>query len=252
MFVTCISTGSKGNSYALYDNDGKILLLDLGLPRKDILKAIDYRVSDVVGCVVTHSHLDHSKSIKDFEDMGIPIIAFYREPYKKYVQEKQYTVLDKNGNTKEISIFFTGFIKVGNFKVMGIQVPHNGAENYGFIIRADGQTIFYFTDFECCTPILASYKPNHMIVECNYQIEYVDRNSPNYEHKLRGHCSLDTCRDFITANKTSALRTVILCHMGMETAIAEECVAEVQKVSGSANVSVAKAGESLELSLYPF
>lgn len=56
MFVRCIGSGSKGNSYTLYDNDNKILLLDLGLPRKDILKAIDFRVSDVVGCVVSHEH----------------------------------------------------------------------------------------------------------------------------------------------------------------------------------------------------
>lgn len=57
MFVKCIGSGSTGNSYALTSNDGEILLLDLGMPKKDILKAIDFRVSDVVGAVVTHGHL---------------------------------------------------------------------------------------------------------------------------------------------------------------------------------------------------
>ncbi len=56
MFVRCIGSGSKGNSYALIDNDGKILLLDLGLTRREILKSISYRISDVVGCVVSHEH----------------------------------------------------------------------------------------------------------------------------------------------------------------------------------------------------
>ena len=56
MFVRCIRTGSSGNSYALYDNSGKILLLDLGVSAKDIKKAIDYRISDIVGAVVTHEH----------------------------------------------------------------------------------------------------------------------------------------------------------------------------------------------------
>lgn len=56
MFVRCIGTGSSGNCYALYDNDGKILLLDLGVSAKTIKKAIDFRVSDVVGCVVSHEH----------------------------------------------------------------------------------------------------------------------------------------------------------------------------------------------------
>ncbi len=56
MFVRCIGSGSKGNSYALIDNDGKILLLDLGLTRREIVKSISYRISDVVGCVVSHEH----------------------------------------------------------------------------------------------------------------------------------------------------------------------------------------------------
>lgn len=51
-----IATGSKGNSYALM-NDSEILLLDLGVSAREIKKAIDYRVSDIVGCVVTHKHL---------------------------------------------------------------------------------------------------------------------------------------------------------------------------------------------------
>lgn len=56
MFVRCIGTGSSGNCYALYGNDGKILLLDLGLVRKQILRGIDFNLSDVVGCVVSHEH----------------------------------------------------------------------------------------------------------------------------------------------------------------------------------------------------
>lgn len=224
MFVRCIGTGSKGNSYALYDNDGKILLLDLGLPRKDIIKAIDYRASDVAGCVVTHSHLDHSKSVKDFEDMGISVFKPYDET--KACPPK---------------------IRYGNFDIQAFKLPHNGTPNYGYYIKTEGQKILYLTDFEYCQFNFKALEVNHILIECNYQQELVSRDLPNFEHKIRGHCSLDTCRDFIAANKTNALRTVMLCHMGAETAIAEECVAEVQRVAGNANVGVAKAGAEIEL-----
>ena len=53
-------------------------------------------------------------------------------------------------------------------------------------------------------------------------------------------------------NKTNALRTIILCHLGEETSIPEECIAEVQKVAGMANVSIAEKGKFWELSLTPF
>lgn len=51
-----IATGSNGNSYALM-NDNGILLLDLGVSAKVIKKAVDFRVSDIVCCLVTHKHL---------------------------------------------------------------------------------------------------------------------------------------------------------------------------------------------------
>jgi len=51
-----IATGSSGNSYALM-NDNEILLLDLGVNARVIKKEIDFRVSDIVGCLVTHKHL---------------------------------------------------------------------------------------------------------------------------------------------------------------------------------------------------
>lgn len=57
MNVKCLGTGSSGNAYALTDKNGKILLLDCGLSIKEIKAGIDFRVSDIVGCVVTHSHL---------------------------------------------------------------------------------------------------------------------------------------------------------------------------------------------------
>lgn len=51
-----IATGSSGNSYALM-KDSEILLLDLGVSAKVIKKAIDFRVSNIAGCLVTHKHL---------------------------------------------------------------------------------------------------------------------------------------------------------------------------------------------------
>ena len=57
MNVKCLGTGSKGNAYALSDSEGNILLLDCGIPIKEIKIGINFQVSKVVGCLVTHSHL---------------------------------------------------------------------------------------------------------------------------------------------------------------------------------------------------
>ena len=218
-----INSGSSGNCYILTCNNEK-LILDCGLPIKVIKQGLDFDLGGIQGVLVTHQHQDHSKSVADFEKIGISVFKPYDE-------------------TKACPLK----IKYGNFEIQSFKLPHNGTPNYGYYIKVDGQRILYLTDFEYCPYVFAKQKINHILIECNYQQELVDRDLPNYEHKIRGHCSLDTCKDFIKVNATDSLQTVILCHLGQETTEPEECVAEIQKVANKANVFVAERGVEILL-----
>lgn len=232
MFFKCFGTGSQqGNCYALYDNDRKILLLDLGLSAKVIKKAIDFRISDVVGAVVSHGHGDHAKAVKDFENMGIPVFKPFDE-------------------TKACPLK----IRYGSFGVQAFKVPHDGVPCYGFYITVDGHRILYATDFEYLPCSFKNVRLTDMIVECNHQTELVDKGQAKYPHQIKGHCSLDTLIEkVIKENMTSDLRTVILCHLSGDSANPEECLSEVKKFVGEGVKCVcAAAGETVELSLYPF
>lgn len=232
MFVRCIGTGSKqGNCYALYDSSGKILLLDLGMSAKDIKRAIDYRISDVVGAVVTHSHLDHSKSVKDFENMEIPVFKPFDETIACPLK-----------------------IRYGSFGIQAFKVPHDGVPCYGFYITVDGHRVLYATDFEYLPCSFKNIRLTDMLVECNHQKELVDKGQAKYPHQIKGHCSLDTLIEkVIKENMTSDLRTVILCHLSSDSASPDECLSEVQKIVGEGvNVVVARKDLEVELSKYPF
>ena len=231
MFVRCIGTGSSGNCYALYDDDGKILLLDLGLTSKVIKKAIDFRISDVVGALVSHIHADHSKAVKDFEDMGISV-------FKPFDETKACLLK----------------IKYGSFGIQAFKVPHDGAPCYGFYITVDGHRILYATDFEYLLTSFKNVRLTDMLVECNHNKDLVDRNEAKYAHQIRGHCSCETLIEkVIKENMTSDLRTVILCHMSQENADPDKMLAEVQKIAGEGvKCVVASSGETVELSLTPF
>lgn len=144
-------------------------------------------------------------------------------------------------------------VKNGEFSITPFYVPHNGTPNYAYLINCGEHRIAWLTDLEYCPYILKNQKLTEIFCECNYQKNLVDRELPQYVHKLRGHMSLDSCKSFIEANKTPSLRTVILCHMGAETTIADECLAEVQNVVGEGvNVVVARKDSEIELSKYPF
>lgn len=50
MLIKCMGSSSYGNGYALIVNDG-ILLMECGVPSKEMLQTIDYKTSKVVGCL---------------------------------------------------------------------------------------------------------------------------------------------------------------------------------------------------------
>ena len=134
MTLKCIGSGSSGNSYALIDNDNKILLLDLGLPVMEIKKAIDFRISDVVGAVVTHQHQDHSKSVADFGKMGIPV-------FKPYEDKKPMTL----GGFKVCAIAMTDL----QGKWMNTNADGSECPCYGFLIEHNKLgRMLYITDRE--------------------------------------------------------------------------------------------------------
>ena len=66
MKLIVIGSSSKGNSYALQAESGEILLLEAGVPLKEVKKAIGYKTEKVVGVLVSHIHVDHCKYIKDY------------------------------------------------------------------------------------------------------------------------------------------------------------------------------------------
>lgn len=227
MILKTISSGSSGNCYILTCNNEK-LILDCGLPIKAIKQGLGFDLQGIQGVLVTHSHVDHSLSAEDFKKMGFDVWQPYIE-YAEFTSQKIYH-----------KVF-------GKFSIKCFPLPHNGTDNFGFLIEVDGQKILYMTDFEYCPFKFTAQKINHMLIECNYQQELVDRDLPNYEHKIRGHCSLNTCKEFVKVNATDSLQTVILCHLGRETAEPKECVAEVQKIVPGANVDYARAGLEVEL-----
>lgn len=246
MILRCIGSGSDGNSYALIDKDGKILLLDLGLPKNKIVKAIDYRVSDIVGSAVTHGHGDHCLSVKDFENMGINVFT----PYKKG--------MDFEGEHEERIHYKCEEFDINAFALTNtsgrfMHTNNDGSECpcYGFLItHPDMGKTLYITDTELVKWRFSGI--NHILISCNYDKDLIPKDHPAKEHIFRGHMELQTVKEFVKANCSNALRNVILCHLSGDNADRDKMVAEVKQVAGTANVSVAEAGKSWKLQLTPF
>ena len=232
MKLKCLGSGSSGNCYLL-STETETLILDCGIPIIEIKKGLNFDLSKVVGCVVTHSHKDHSLSAKDFENMGIPV-------FKPYENKEPISLNGWNGTIQAFDLTDK------DRKFMHTNADGSECPCYGFLItHHELGRMLYITDTEL---VKWRFKDiNHILISCNYQRKYIDdENIAKRNHVFRGHMELETVKEFIKANNSDSLQSIILCHLSNDNANPKECKEEVEKV---AKCPVYVAGKGLEVEL---
>lgn len=230
MKLKCIATGSTGNCYTLTSDSGETLILDCGIPIKEIKKGLNWDITGVVGAICTHSHQDHSKSVKELTNMGIPV-------YAPYI----------NSNPMMIGSWFWR-IQAFDLTTVDGRWTHTNADRtecpcYGFLItHHEMGKLLYITDTEL---IKWRFKDiNHILLGVNYDKDLVDTDNPKANHVFRGHLSIDTACDFVKANDSDSLQNVIMCHLSSENADKDSFIAKMKNAVNGANVDVAEQGKS--------
>lgn len=227
MRLKCLGSSSAGNCYLLTSNSGETLILDCGIPIKEIKKGLDWNIKDVVGVLCTHKHLDHSKSVKDFKSMGIPIYAPYLKIDYMSMNMGEFTVKPFDLTTIDGSWTHTD--------ANGEPCPI-----FGFLItHKEMGRMLYITD---CEVVKWRFKDiNHILLGVNYDKDLIDRdNTGKANHVFRGHLSIDTACDFVKANYSDSLQSVIMCHLSSENSDKDSFIEKMKKVARNANVDVAE------------
>lgn len=234
MILKTVATGSSGNCHLLIADNGETLILDCGVPIKEIKKGLGWNIKNVVGVLCTHRHLDHSKSLKDFETMGIPIC----KPYKDLLM-----------NQFLANSYFT--VRTFDLTTIDKKWTHTNADGspcpiYGFLItHKEMGRMLYITD---CELIKWRYRDiNHVLLGVNYDKNLISGDEAKKNHVFRGHMSIDTACEFVKANASAQLQNVIMCHLSSENADAGKFIEKMKKAVPNVNVCVAEPGMELEL-----
>jgi phosphoribosyl 1,2-cyclic phosphodiesterase len=231
MKLKCLGSSSAGNCYLLTSNSGETLILDCGIPIKEIKKGLDWNIKGIMGVLCTHKHLDHSKSLKDFKSMGIPIYAPYLKIDYMSMNMGEFTVKPFDLTTIDGSWTHTD--------ANGEPCPI-----FGFLItHPEMGKMLYITD---CEVVKWKFKGiNHILLGVNYDKDLIDRdNTGKANHVFRGHLSIDTACDFVKANYSDSLQNVIMCHLSSENADKDSFIAKMKNAVNGANVDVAEQGKS--------
>lgn len=230
MKLKCLGSSSAGNCYTLTSDSGETLILDCGIPIKEIKKGLNWNIKDVVGVLCTHKHLDHSKSLNDFKSMGIPVYL----PYIPYTNSKPVKMDSQNWKLQAFDL-----------TTLDGRWTHTNADGsecpcYGFLItHPEMGKMLYITDAEL---IKWRFKGiNHILLGTNYDKDLVNvDNQSKANHVFRGHLSIDTACEFVKSNNSNDLQNVIMCHLSSENADSDSFIEKMKKVAKNANVDVAE------------
>jgi len=234
MKLKVLASGSKGNCYII-ENKKSILIMEAGIPLKDVLPKIDFNVSKIVGVLSSHLHGDHSRYIPDFLFRSIPVYAPEETAkiYKtKIVQHKKIFQLD-------------------DFKIMPFELKHD-AQCLGFLIQhPEMGKLFFATD-----TYYVPYKfkgLSHVLIEVNYSKKILDDNISKryipliqYRRGLSSHMELETALKMLRANDLSTVVNIVLLHLSDDNSNAELFKKEIELVTGR---PVYIADKGLEISL---
>jgi phosphoribosyl 1,2-cyclic phosphodiesterase len=225
--IRSLASSSAGNSY-LVDDGHTRLLLEAGIRYKDIQRGVGFRMSEVAGCLLTHEHGDHSKSVKEVMKAGLDVYASYGT----------WDALKLDGHHRAHPVQSQKTFTLGTWTVLPFDVQHDVSEPLGFLLaNQDGDKLVFLTDTYYC-----KYKfegLTHVMIETNYSQSVLDANvdagvvpAVMKRRLLRSHMSLETALEFLRVNDLRKVREIWLIHLSDTNSDANRFKREVQELTG--------------------
>lgn len=213
-------SGSTGNCLFVKSNNSNILI-DAGVSTKKILEALDSintNISNIDAILVTHEHVDHTKSISSLScKYNIPVYANL-ETWNSLSKHKEKINIE---NQKIFNV--AEKFKIKDIEIQPFSIPHDAANPCGFNLYNDSNKISIATDIgHMDNTILNNLKNSSFIMlESNYDPEVLKMSSYPYSLKQRisgpnGHLSNNTAAKTILHLLNSGLKEVMLGHLSKE------------------------------------
>lgn len=235
-----LGSNSKGNCYLL-STSKETLIIECGMKYKDILEGLDYDLSKVVGCLVTHEHKDHSKSAKELIGNGIYVYTSKGTAKSMFSElDYQYYRIKKISDGKAF--------KIGEFTILPFNVHHDAEEPLGFLINhKEIGNLLFLTDTYYCDYNFKNL--NHILVECNYSKEYIEDDTLSLRNRIvNSHFELSNVIEFLKANDLSKVKNIMLLHLSSSNADESHFKEEIEKNIGLP-VGIAKKGKEIDLNI---
>lgn len=234
MKVEVLGTGSSGNCYKV-EIGTATLLLECGLPYKVIQRKLNFKVSDIDACLLSHEHMDHAKAIKDLIKAGVDC----------YMTKGTAEALGVSGH--RLNTFYKSpdrrwqynFKILRDLIILPFEAVHDVEEPVSFYIKSkkNDESLVFVTD----TAYLKYKIPDCdcLMIECNYVKEKLDKSARfgNINLALRNrivknHLSLENLVEALKESDLKTCKKIYLMHLSDGNSDEELIKKTVQETTG--------------------
>jgi phosphoribosyl 1,2-cyclic phosphodiesterase len=204
---------------------------------------LNFDVGKLVGALISHEHVDHSKSAKELLKAGVQVYAS-KGTFEALQIQTFGTTLEE---LKER--------RIGNFRIIPFKVEHDAKQPFGFLINhSETGNILFATD----TAFL-NYKfsnLNQIIIEANFSEEILKQKSTNEniflsQRIIQNHLSIEKCLDFLRMNDLKSVNNIVLIHLSDRNSHEKEFYNKIHNETNK-SVHVANKNEIINFNLTPF
>jgi phosphoribosyl 1,2-cyclic phosphodiesterase len=234
MKFTVLGSGSTGNA-VLISTEKTNVLVDAGLSAREIvrrLSVVGIPVDQLDGILITHEHGDHAGGLRvllSHAKCPVYISGETENAYfatRKGVQngesesQKRRDILKNRNVTIESSNDF----RIGDVDFHPFSVPHDAADNFGFVAESKGVKVATLMDFGHVTTLIKEKLRgcDGIVIESNHSKDMLKACGVySWDLKQRilsrtGHLSNEDLSDWLTDDYDGLARDIVLAHLSQQ------------------------------------
>lgn len=231
MKVTVLGSGSTGNAVLICTEKTRVLV-DAGMSAKQLLErvaAVGEDCARLDAVLITHEHSDHAGGLRVLlKSVKCPVYiseatedSYYGT--RKGIQNGESESVKRRDVLKNrtVKIESSRDFRIGDIDFEPFSVPHDAADNFGFVARKDGVRIATLMDFGCLTTLIKEKLTgcDAIVIESNHSRDML-KTCPIYSWDLKqrilsrtGHLSNEDLSDWLTNDFDGAAREIVLAHL---------------------------------------
>lgn len=202
-------------------------MIECGIPMKALREKLNFSLSGLAGCLVSHEHGDHSKAAMDILKAGVDVWTSEETADALEIRNHHRTNILRAGNQESI----------GEWVVLPFDLHHD-VPTHGFLIGAPNfEKLLFIPDTSYIRNRFENV--NIIAIECNYVADKLSHNIQSGaipktvgRRVRRNHMALSTVKNFLIANDLSKCREIHLLHLSDVNSDELEMVNEIQQTTG--------------------